>query len=168
MIKNMLFGLCVASFIFSSCVKNNKCGYTSSTITAPDAEVQAVNDSLHNHQIFSATQDPSGFYYIIDNAGSGAFISNLCSNVSVSYKGTYFNGNTFDSTAANQVATFQLGQVIVGWQKGLPLISKGGHITLYVPPSLAYGSSPVTDNLGNVIVPGNSYLVFDITLVDVQ
>jgi FKBP-type peptidyl-prolyl cis-trans isomerase FkpA len=168
MIKRTLSFLLVASIIFISCVKNNKCDYTASTITAPATEVQALKDSLNNHGIFSATQDPSGFYYKIINAGSGTFISNLCSNVSVSYRGTYFSGTTFDSTAANQLATFQLGQVIVGWQKGLPLISKGGEIALYIPPSLAYGPNPVTDNSGHVLVPGNSYLEFDVNLVDIQ
>jgi len=168
MIKRTLAFLFVASIIITSCVKHNKCAYTASSITAPDTEVQALNDSLHNHGIFSATQDPSGFYYKIINAGSGTFISNLCSTVSVSYKGTYFNGTTLDSTAANQLATFQLGQVIVGWQKGLPLISKGGEIALYIPHSLAYGPNAITDNSGNILVPGNSYLEFDVNLVDIQ
>jgi FKBP-type peptidyl-prolyl cis-trans isomerase FkpA len=168
MIKRLLPGLLVASIVFASCVKNNKCAYTGSTIKAPDTEVQALKDSLFNHGITSATLDPSGFYYKIINTGSGTFISNLCSTVSVSYKGTYFNGTTLDSTAANQLATFQLGQVIVGWQKGLPLISKGGEIALYIPPTLAYGPNPITDNSGNILVPGNSYLEFDINLVDIQ
>ena len=168
MIKKTLSGLLVASIVFASCVKNNKCAYIDSTIKAPDTEVQALKDSLFNHGITSATQDPSGFYYKIINAGSGTFVSNLCSSVSVSYRGTYFNGAIFDSTAANQLATFQLGQVIVGWQKGLPLISKGGEIALYIPPSLAYGPNPITDNSGHVLVPANSYLEFDVNLVDVQ
>lgn len=164
----MFFGLCVVSIIFTSCVKNNKCAYPTSTIIAPDTQIQALKDSLFAHGVFSASQDPSGFFYKIDNAGSGSFVSNLCSSVSVSYKGTYFSGATFDSTATGKTATFQLGQVIVGWQKGVPLINKGGQITLYVPPALAYGANAVTDNSGNVLVPGNSYLVFDINLVDIQ
>ena len=167
-LRKMILGLLIGSIVFISCVKNNKCGYIASTIKAPSAETDALLDSLHAHQIFSATMDPTGFYYTINNAGTGTAVSNLCSTVSVSYKGTYFNGVTLDSTAANQLATFQLGQVIVGWQKGLPLIKKGGEITLYIPPTLAYGPNDVTDNSGNVLVPGNSYLVFDVNLVDIQ
>jgi FKBP-type peptidyl-prolyl cis-trans isomerase FkpA len=168
MIKEMLYSLFVGSIMFTSCVKHNSCDYSNSALTAPDNEVQALKDSLFAHGINSATPDPSGFYYTINNAGTGTAVGNLCSTVSVSYKGTYLNGTTFDSTAANQVATFQLGQVIVGWQKGVPLINKGGEITLYIPPTLAYGPNDVKDNSGNVLVPGNSYLVFDINLVDVQ
>ena len=88
--------------------------------------------------------------------------TNLCSNVTVTYKGSYFNGNVFDSTAAGSAATFQLGQVIPGWQKGVPLISKGGDITLYIPPSLGYGPQ------GYGIIPGNAYLIFDIHIIDIQ
>jgi FKBP-type peptidyl-prolyl cis-trans isomerase FkpA len=168
MIKKMLTGVLIGCIVFAGCVKHDKCGYSNSAVIAPDAEVQNLKDSIFAHGVNTATLDPAGFYYTIGNPGSGASVSNLCSTVSVSYRGSYFNGATFDSTAASQLATFQLGQVIVGWQKGLPLVSKGGQITLYIPPTLAYGPNDVKDNSGNVLVPGNSYLVFDINLVDIQ
>ncbi|KAA9036293.1 FKBP-type peptidylprolyl isomerase [Ginsengibacter hankyongi] len=169
MIKKTLSGLFMASIIFASCVKNStKCNYSDSNVTAPDSEIQSLKDSLFSHNITDATLNPIGFYYKIDNAGSGNAVANLCTNISVSYKGTYFNGVSFDSTAANQSATFQLGQVIVGWQKGIPLVSKGGVISLYIPPTLAYGPNPVKDNAGNVLVPGNSYLVFKVHVEDIQ
>jgi len=169
MIKKTLSGLFVASIIFASCVKsNNKCNYSDSNVTAPDSEVQNLKDSLFSHNITDATLNPIGFYYKIDSVKSGTSVTNLCSNISVSYKGTYFDGVSFDSTAANQVATFQLGQVIVGWQKGIPLINKGGVISLYIPPTLAYGPNPLKDNAGNVLVPGNSYLVFKVRVLDIQ
>jgi FKBP-type peptidyl-prolyl cis-trans isomerase FkpA len=63
---------------------------------------------------------------------------------------------------------FVLGTLIDGWKIGVPLIKKGGQIRLYIPPSLGYGSSDVRDNQGRVIIPGNSILIFDITLIDLQ
>ena len=85
----------IASTVFAGCVKSNtKCPFTGSIIIAPDTEVQALKDSLSSWY-FQCNTDPSGFYYKIINTGSGAFISNLCSNVSVTYKGTYFSGATF-------------------------------------------------------------------------
>lgn len=168
--KKILTSLVVSSLLIAGCLKkdNNKCQYSDSPIIASSAEVQALNDTLHAHGINSAIASSTGFYYIIKSAGSGATISNLCSTVSVSYTGKFFNDSTFSSTAAGQLATFQLGQVIEGWQKGLPLISKGGEISLYIPPSLAYGPNAVRDNNGNIVIPANSFLKFDITLEDVQ
>jgi len=168
MFKKIFSGLLAASIIITSCVKHNKCDYTNSSITAPSTETQILKDTLFGLAVYNVALSPSGFYYVINNPGTGASIGNLCSTVSVSYKGTFLNDSTFDSTAVNQLATFQLGQVILGWQQGLPLINKGGEITLYIPPTLAYGPTAVTDNSGNVLVPGNSYLKFDINLVDIQ
>ena len=164
----MFFGSVLASIVIVSCIKgNNKCSHNDSTVIAPASEVDSLKTILLDSGI-TATQNPSGFFYKINQQGSGVSVTNLCSNLSVSYKGNFFNGKVFDSTVVNQIATFQLWQVIVGWQKGVPLISKGGEITLYIPPTLAYGPNPVTDNNNNVIIPGNSYLVFDINLVDIQ
>jgi len=168
MMKKVLFGLVIASAVIAGCVKSNtKCPFTNSSIIAPTDEVQALKDSLAAHGI-SATQDASGFLYTINQKGAGVGVTNLCSNVSVTYKGSLFDSTVFDSTATNQVATFQLGQVIVGWQKGVPLINKDGDITLYIPPSLGYGPNPVKDNSGNVIIPGNSFLIFNIHISDIQ
>jgi FKBP-type peptidyl-prolyl cis-trans isomerase len=41
-------------------------------------------------------------------------------------------------------------------------------MTLYIPPYLAYGAQDIKDTNGNVIVPGNSILIFDIGLSSVQ
>ena len=61
----------------------------------------------------------------------------------------------------------KLGELIPGWQKGIPLIKKGGEVKLYIPPSLGYGSQNVTSG-GVVVVPANSILIFDVQLADVQ
>ncbi|MEP6951574.1 MAG: FKBP-type peptidyl-prolyl cis-trans isomerase [Ginsengibacter sp.] len=138
-----------------------------STTIAPSIEIDSLQKVLTDSGI-TASQHSPGLFYKINGTGTGTGVTNLCSNVTVTYKGSYFNGHVFDSTATGKVAAFQLGQVIVGWQKGLPLVSKGGDITLYIPPSLGYGVNPIKDTQGNVIIPGNSYLVFVIHVVDIQ
>ena len=167
----------LAAIVFGSCAKNDqKCDFTDSTVVAPTAEQSAVKDSLTAHGITNATLNPMGFYYTINSQGSGKYISNLCTTISAAYKGSFFNGKIFDSTATGNVANFQLGQVIPGWQKGMPLINQGGNIILYIPPSLGYGPNPVKDSNGNPVlnsdgsylIPGNSILVFNVTLVAVQ
>ena len=160
--KLLLFPSLIALLFLGSCLKkgDNKCSYTDSNIVAPQAEQDALLDSLTNYGI-QAELHPSGFYYTITDPGSGAFVSNLCTAIAITYKGGFFNGKSFDSSLVQPVV-FQLGQLITGWQKGIPLIKKGGKITLYIPPSLGYGSE---DRNG---IPANSYLIFDITLVDLQ
>jgi hypothetical protein len=170
-LKKVFFILLPAFIIIQGCLKSsstNSCGYTSLNIAASAAEVITLKDTLFSLGITNAKQDPSGFFYVINQPGSGATIANLCTLISVSYKGTFLNGMIFDSTATGNVANIQLGQVIVGWQKSIPLLSKGGDITVFIPPSLAYGPNPVTDNYGNIIIPPNSYLEFNIQLINIQ
>lgn len=160
-------------FLFSlvfmaSCVKKDTtCRYVDSTTVAPASEVSSLQDSLAMYGI-TALPHSSGFFYKINSAGSAPSVANLCTTVTVTYKGQLFNGNVFDSTGANLTASFQLGQVIVGWQKGVPLVNKGGDIDLYIPPSLGYGPNAIKDNNGTVIIPANSYLVFNVHVVDIQ
>ncbi len=157
----------IAIIFIAGCIKKDTtCGFSESTFVAPASETQQLKDSLDVHGI-TATQHPIGFFYKINAQGSGASVANLCTNITVTYKGKFFNGNVFDSTGAGLVVNFQLGEVIVGWQKGVPLVSKGGDIDLYIPPSLAYGAYPVPRS-GPVVIPANSYLMFNVHIVDIQ
>ena len=106
----------------------------------------------------SATADSRGFYYTIQAPGSGAKPT-ATSNVTVNYTGKLTNGNTFDS---GKGVSFNLRDLITGWQYGIPLIAPGGSITLYLPPSLAYGSRATGD------IPANSVLIFTIDLIRVN
>jgi FKBP-type peptidyl-prolyl cis-trans isomerase FkpA len=85
--------------------------------------------------------------------------------VTTGYIGKFTSGSVFDQQTS---FTYQLGSLIEGWKKGLPLIGKSGSITLYIPPSLGYGAVDVKDGQGHVVIPANSILIFDIDLIDVQ
>ena len=124
------------------------------TTTAPADEVTALKRVIDNQKI-SATLDKRGFYYQIQSPGSGSKPT-ICSTVTVNYSGTLTDGKTFDSGSG---VRFGLSQLIVGWQEGIPLVAPGGSITLYLPPSLAYGSQ---EQAG---IPANSILIFRIDLV---
>ena len=151
------------SVCMSSCFKkNNGCG-TEDNVIASSTEQKEVKAYLDSNSI-TASLNPSGFYYKIVSQGSGT-TPNLCSRITVSYKGQLTDGTVFDQES-NQI--FTLGDLIDGWKKGLPLIQSGGEIKLYIPPSLGYGSSGLKDNYGNVVVPGSSILIFDINLLTVQ
>jgi FKBP-type peptidyl-prolyl cis-trans isomerase FkpA len=144
----------------SSCLKNDNTTPTCTplTVTAPASEVATLKAYLDSNGIV-ATQDSRGFFYTMDDSGSTDTLHpTACSDVSVTYTGTFQNGTVFDSTGANSPITFNLSRVIAGWQEALPLMKGKATMNLYLPPSLAYGASDYNG------IPGNSYLTFKIKL----
>lgn len=167
--KKYLVTAAIAVFFLSSCLKqDSKCSYKDSNVTAPESQISNLEDSLAKYGITGAQVSPSGFMYKIKEQGSGPSVTNLCSNITVNYRGGFFNGTGFDSTQAGAPASFTLGGVILGWQKGIPLINQGGKIDLYIPPSLGYGPENVEDRNGKVVIPGNSYLVFEVEVLRID
>lgn len=158
------------SLVFAACKKSsdNKCPYTPTTQTAPAAEVTNLKAVLDAASI-TYTQHSSGIFYSVNSPGSGA-TPNVCSYLTVKYAGRLTNGAGFDSSYVRDPAgtSFTLGELIPGWQIGIPLIQNGGSITLYIPPSLGYGARDSRDQNGNIVIPANSNLVFNIQLVNVQ
>ncbi|HEY3383201.1 MAG TPA: FKBP-type peptidyl-prolyl cis-trans isomerase [Vicinamibacterales bacterium] len=91
--------------------------------------------------------------------------------ITVKYTGWFYDasatdqkGVQFDSTTGGTPFTFTLGggQVISGWEQGLPGMKVGGLRRLVIPPSLAYGSTR------NGLIPPFTTLLFEIELVEVQ
>jgi FKBP-type peptidyl-prolyl cis-trans isomerase len=109
----------------------------------------------------TTTPTPTGQLVIQDLViGTGATAASG-DTVTVDYVGTLTDGTVFDSSASHgQSFTFVLGagQVIAGWDQGVPGMRVGGRRKLTVPPSLAYGNQQVGP------IPPNSTLIFDITL----
>jgi FKBP-type peptidyl-prolyl cis-trans isomerase len=84
--------------------------------------------------------------------------------ITVNYIGRFVDGTPFDSSyARNKPYTFLLGagQVIAGWDQGIPGMKVGGQRRLTIPPSLAYGKD------GYLAIPPNSTLIFDIELLSI-
>lgn len=73
-------------------------------------------------------------------------------------------GLLFDSSAGTSSFSFTLGggQVIKGWDQGIPGMKVGGVRRLVIPPSLAYGSTR------NGPIPPNATLVFEVQLLGVE
>lgn len=63
--------------------------------------------------------------------------------VTIHYKGVAWDtGEEFDSSwKRGKPATFPLGQLIPGWQIGIPGMKEGGRRLLVIPPDLAYARS---------------------------
>jgi FKBP-type peptidyl-prolyl cis-trans isomerase FkpA len=90
--------------------------------------------------------------------------------VTVHYTGWLYDGSQpdqkgiqFDTSDGREAFTFTLGvgEVIPGWDVGVPGMSVGGLRRLVIPPSLAYG------NTRNGRIPPGATLVFEIELVEV-
>lgn len=91
--------------------------------------------------------------------------------VTVNYTGYFTNGEVFDSSyERNTPFTFTLGagEVIEGWDSGILGMKVDGKRILIIPADFAYGSQDVKDSLGNVIIPANSTLIFEVELLEVK
>ncbi len=105
----------------------------------------------------------SGIQYVVMTAAEGDKPV-ATDTVKVHYKGTFLNGETFDSSYdRGEPAVFPLNRVISGWTEGVQLMSVGSKFKFTIPSDLAYG--PV----GNPPrIPGNSVLEFEIELLEIQ
>ena len=167
--KKILFLLMATPLLFISCKKEDECPYKDSGASATATERASLASYMATNNI-TAIEHSSGVFYTIATPGTGTS-PGICSNITARYTGSLMsNGSVFDGTPAGSPGiNFTLGQLIVGWQKVLPVLKAGGRITLYIPPSLGYGSRDVTGGQPpSVIIPANSYLKFDIELVNVQ
>lgn len=157
----LILALTALSFAINGCVKSDPAPINciaNNTGVPTAAEVASLQSFITANNL-TATQHPDGFFYRIVTQGSGA-TPNLTSSITVKYTGSLTNGTVFDQSAMG--TTFPLSALILGWQKGLPLIQKGGSIILYLPPSLGYGCSQAGG------IPRGSNLIFSIELIDVQ
>jgi FKBP-type peptidyl-prolyl cis-trans isomerase FkpA len=123
------------------------CGRRSArNIEAPAAAAKPLADGLQ-------VQD------LVVGEGETAAVDRI---VSIHYEG-WLNGAKFDSSLARRPLEFRLGrgEVLRGWDLGIPGMKVGGKRKLTVPPELGYGRQ---GSRGGAIPP-NSVLVFEISLV---
>lgn len=155
-INKLLILTFIMTLSLSSCMKSNDFDPAKQAELDEALIVKFIADNK-----ISAIKHSSGVYYQIISSGSGSKTYSASTQVTAKYTGRLLNGSIFDQTSS-QPLTFPLGNVIVGWQIGVPLIQKGGKIRLIIPSQYGYGANPAGK------IPANSVLDFDIELVDVQ
>jgi FKBP-type peptidyl-prolyl cis-trans isomerase FkpA len=148
-----LFFSMILALVLTGCSNKNKDDHRCTTAAEDDSTMQ----SYISTNAITATKHASGLYYQIIDPGSGA-APTISSTVKATYTGKFTNNTSFDSGTAS----FPLGNVIAGWQIGIPLIKQGGKIKLIIPPYLGYGCYDYSG------IPGNSVLVFDVELLEVK
>ena len=122
---------------------------------------QIIEDYLAANNL-TAEERESGLHYIIEEEGIGNLQPNFNSLVTVKYKGYFTDGTIFDENASG--VTFQVGQVILGWQEGLSLMKKEGKAMFFIPSMLGYG----TEAVGGMDGRECSVLIFEVEMLDFQ
>lgn len=85
--------------------------------------------------------------------------------VVIHYVGTLLDGTMFDSSYDRGKpfhTRIGVGQVIDGWEMGIPGMKVGGKRKLTIPPKLAYGDRDIG------VIPPNSALIFEVELVGIE
>lgn len=104
----------------------------------------------------------SGLQYEVLESGDGA-TPGPEDTVEVNYEGMLLDGTVFDSSfERGESVSFQVNQVIEGWQEALQLMSVGDSWMLYIPAELAYGEH------GQGPIGPNEMLTFRVELLGVE
>jgi FKBP-type peptidyl-prolyl cis-trans isomerase FkpA len=89
--------------------------------------------------------------------------------LTVNYAGWFYSASAAENKGRQfQTGTFQFvlgrGEVIRGWDQGVPGMRVGGVRRLVLPPDLAYGPTGTPDGS----IPPNATLLFEVELTGVQ
>lgn len=165
--KKYFFLILALPLFLGSCVKD-ECSFPETSIVASSSEIASIQAYLASISA-TATQHSSGVFYTINTPGSGNGVGSLCNTIVVTYNAYKFgSGTPFNSYSDPAGIAFVLGTLITGVQKVMPLVKPGGSITMYIPPSLAYGNQPQRDANGAIILPANSYIKFEMSLLGIR
>lgn len=82
----------------------------------------------------------------------------------IGYEGRFQNGEIFDK---NERTPLPVGGAVPGFSEALQLMQRGGKYRVWISPELGYGSEDITNpQTGEVNIPGNSLLEFDVELIE--
>jgi len=121
------------------------------------------NSSNINQQ--SMDLNNNGYYKEDLTIGNGKE-AQLKDKLTVHYVGTLEDGSKFDSSYDRGTPfqfTLGVGEVIMGWDKGMLGMKVGGKRKLVISPELGYGESGFPP-----VIPGNSILTFEVELLNVE
>jgi FKBP-type peptidyl-prolyl cis-trans isomerase len=106
---------------------------------------------------------PNGLQYIEMKKGSGDSPA-TDATVTVNYRGTFINGEEFDSSyRRGKPTTFNLGGVIPGFREAISRMQPGAKWKVFIPSELGYGPSGAGSSIGP-----NETLIFEIELISFE
>ncbi|KAI5841729.1 peptidyl-prolyl cis-trans isomerase [Tricharina praecox] len=107
-----------------------------------------------------------GFTKEILSAGNGVNFPKKGDKVSMHYTGTLVDGKKFDSSRDRGqpfVTAIGVGQVIGGWDAGVPTMSLGEKAVLTITADSGYGARGIPGT-----IPPNATLVFEVELLKIN
>jgi peptidylprolyl isomerase len=145
---------------FDSLLRNINAARAAESEARRSADIAEIQRRYPNAVVTS-----SGLRYIIQQQGSGAKPT-TGRTVRINYKGTLLSGRVFDNSDLRGPLEFQVGsrQVIPGMDQAVLDMAVGEKRIIIIPPELAYGNV----EMGNGLIPANSFLVFEIELLGVR
>ena len=134
-------------------------------------EPEMISEYITTNKV-TAKPDVNGMYFIETEKGKGPK-AKTGSKVSVKYTGKFLDGNIFDASDyhGGKPYEFTIGnkEVILGWDLGIMMMSKGGKATLLLPSKLGYDSIGMQDpQTGRFAIYPYTPLVFDVELLDIK
>ena len=111
----------------------------------------------------------TGLRYLDGAPGTGTALP-WCRTVIVHYTGYLVDGTKFDSSRDIDrplVFTPGNGNLIDGFEQGVIGMRMCGTRRLIVPPDLGFGAEPRRNDAGEIIVPGNATVVFDLEVLEI-
>ena len=155
-------------------LQNRPLAVTDSTITpivsAYQLSTQNERSRQMEEQLFASLKGksgvgvlPDGVHYIVVEQGSG-IRPTVEDTVVINAIGVFPDGTLFEDTyKKKQTITIVTGNLIPGLNETIQLMPEGSVWRIFIPSVLAYGSAGLTN-----IIPPNTALVFDISLIEVK
>ena len=135
-------------------------------ISAPTCSPVAFTQASVSGDTITTT---TGLRFIEGAVGPGLAVD-WCNTIAMHYDAFLLDGTQFDSSRdADALLVFSpgLGDLIDGLEQGVIGVRAGGTRRLIIPPALGFGSEPRRGLDGQIVIPGNSTLVYDIEVLQI-
>jgi len=146
--------------VFDALVRNSESAAAAKAKVRQDEEIAEITKKYPN-----AVVSPSGLRYIVQKQGNGPKPT-AGSTAVVNVKGSLLSGTVFansDLSGGPEELPVGVGRVITGLDEAVMGMTKGEKRLAIVPPELGFGNRDI-DN----VIPANSFLVFELELVDIK
>jgi peptidylprolyl isomerase len=146
--------------VFEALVRNSESAAAAKAKVRQEEEIAEIARKYPN-----AVMNPSGLRYIVQKQGNGPKPS-AGNTAVVNIKGMLLSGTVFansDLSGGAEELPVGAGKILPGLDEAIMGMSRGEKRLAIVPPELGYGNRAI-----NNVIPANSFLVFELELVEIK